>query len=193
MLSEILHRIAARIIFIIGLIFMLLGIAFLFGSMNEISSAAIFLSFLVVVAGCFLAFFSIRLNKSSAYLFFASFFILTGFFLFLSALRIIPVAFSHAWPLLSVFSGLALLPAGWRRYSRFRANFVVPSIVFLFLGCGLLIFSFRMVPFSFSQFILNWWPLLFALGGILLVLLSLGTKRTTGENSPRSKGSHSGE
>jgi hypothetical protein len=101
---------------------------------------------------------------------------LVGFFLFLSALGIIPAAFSRAWPLLSVFSGLALFPAGWRRYGAFRSRYVVPSLAFVFLGSILMVFYFDMVPFSFSQFMIDWWPLLVVLGGLILVLVSLGTK-----------------
>jgi hypothetical protein len=103
---------------------------------------------------------------------------LVGFFLFLSALRIIPVAFSKAWPLISVFSGLALFPAGWHRYGTLRSRYVVPSIAFVLLGCVLLIFSFGIVPFSFSQFIIQWWPLLVVLTGLILVLISLSTNHT---------------
>jgi hypothetical protein len=36
-----------------------------------------------------------------------------------------------------------------------------------------------MVSFSFKQFMLNWWPLLLVLAGLILVLISLGTKGKT--------------
>jgi hypothetical protein len=39
-----------------------------------------------------------------------------------------------------------------------------------------MVFSFRVVPFSFKQFMINWWPLLVVLMGLVLVLLALGTK-----------------
>jgi hypothetical protein len=102
---------------------------------------------------------------------------LVGFFLFLFALQIIPVAFAEAWPLISVFSGLALFPAGWHRYGALQSRYVVPSIAFVILGSVLLVFSFNLVPFSFSQFMMRWWPLLVVLTGLMLVLISLGTKR----------------
>jgi hypothetical protein len=43
-----------------------------------------------------------------------------------------------------------------------------------------LIFSLDIVSFSFKQFILNWWPLLIVMAGLILVLISLGTR-----NSPK--------
>jgi hypothetical protein len=53
---------------------------------------------------------------------------------------------------------------------------VVPSLAFVILGSVLLIFSFNIVPFSFSHFMIRWWPLLVVLTGLMLVLISLGTK-----------------
>jgi hypothetical protein len=174
-----LHRITARLIFFAGLLFMLLGCAFLLGSMANISGISVLSSFFFVIIGSGCAFLAVKLNKSSTYLFFAAFFLLVGFFLFLSALKILPIVFMEWWPILSVFAGLALLPAGWRHYGRIRPQYVVPSTAFVALGCVLLIFSLEIVPFSFTQFMLNWWPLLLVLAGLILVLVSLDTKGKT--------------
>jgi hypothetical protein len=177
------RRIVARFIFIIGLLLMFLGSSFLLGYIEGTSRVSVLWSFCFVLIGSGCAVLAIKLNKRSIYLFFATFFILVGFFLFLSAMRIIPVAFSQAWPLISVFSGLALFPAGWHRYGIFHIRYVVPSIGFVILGSVLLVFSFNIVPFSFAQFILNWWPLLVVLAGLILVLISLSTKNSRNENT----------
>jgi hypothetical protein len=168
--------VVARFVFFGGLLLMLTGIAFLLGSLEHISQRFVLLAFLLVVIGAGLAVFAIKLNKRALYLFFAAFLILVGFFLLLSALRIFPFSFSQAWPLISVFSGLALIPAGWRRYGAFRSAFLVPALAFALLGIALLLFSFHIVPFRFRQFILNWWPLLMVLAGLLLTLLAWGGK-----------------
>ncbi|MDR0997584.1 MAG: hypothetical protein LBL70_00830 [Treponema sp.] len=160
---------------------MLFGIGFLLGSITGASHVSVLVSFLFVILGSLFAFLAIRLNKRSVYLFFAAFFLLVGLFLFLFSLKILPVSFSQAWPLLSVFSGLALFPAGWRRFGGIHPVYVVPSIVFVILGSALLVFSLDLVSFSFRQFMLNWWPLLVVLAGLILVLVSLGTKFNAGE------------
>jgi hypothetical protein len=178
------RRIVARLFFIIGLFLMFLGNAFLLGTLAGTSRISVMAAFFFIIIGAGCAVMAIKLNKRSIYLFFAAFFMQVGFFLFLSALGIIPVAFSQDWPLLSVFSGLALFPAGWRRYGAFRSRYVVPSLTFVFLGSALLIFSFDMVPFSFSQFMIDWWPLVVVLGGLVLVLISVGTKNDTGNPKP---------
>jgi hypothetical protein len=175
------RKAAARFAFIIGLLLMLFGIAFLLGSLSGASHVSVLASFLFVIIGSLFAFLAISLNKRSVYLFFATFFLLIGLFLFLFSLKILPVSFSQAWPLLSVFSGLALFPAGWRRFGGIHPVYVVPSIVFVALGSALLVFSLDLVSFSFRQFMLNWWPLLVILAGLILVLVSLGTKFNAGE------------
>ena len=171
------RRIAAWAIFIIGFSLMLLGLIFLFGYVAGISRFSTFLSFLFVAVGSIFSVVAILLNKQPSYLFFTVFFFLVGLFAFISALGIIPRSFFfRAWPLLSFFCGIALLITGWRHYGAFHSKFVVPSCVFMILGLALLVFSFRIVTFSFRQFMLDWWPLLAALVGVILFLGSLGAK-----------------
>jgi hypothetical protein len=178
------RRIVAHIAFITGLLLMILGIAFLLGTMTGISRLSVLWSFLFVIIGALCAVLAIKLNKRTLYFFFASFFILMGLFLFLSALRIIPITLAQGWPLLSVFAGLALLPAGWRHYRAIRYRYLIPSAAFAALGCVLLVFSFKVVSFSFKRFIINWWPLLIVLTGIILVLLSLSSRSRNGDEIP---------
>jgi hypothetical protein len=175
------RRLAARFVFIIGFLLMFLGSGFLLGTLAGISQVSILSSFLFVIAGSLCAALAIKLNKRVIYLFFATFLLLVGFFLFLSALHIVPIPFSKSWPLVSVFCGIALFPAGWRRFGALKIAYVVPSIAFVFLGSALLIFSLDLVTFSFRQFMLNWWPLLIVLAGLVLVLVSLGTKSNAGD------------
>jgi hypothetical protein len=181
MYSKLIRRLAARLSCIIGLLLMLPGAVFLLGSREGGSRVSAIVAFLFVLFGALFAFYAIKLNKRSIYLFVSAFFLMAGIFLFLQALKIIPFSFSQAWPLLSVFSGLALLPAGWRRYGGFSSRFFVPSCAFVILGCVMLVFSFNMVPFSFSHFIRKWWSLLFVLCGLILILISLGTKSNSGQ------------
>lgn len=174
------RHVAAHIVFIAGLFFMALGIAFLLGTMAGISQLSVLWAFLFVIIGALFAVFAIKLNKRSVYLFFASFFILIGSFLFLSALKIIPFSLKEGWPLLSIFAGLALLPAGWRHYRSVSYRYLIPAVAFAALGSFLLIFSFNVAPFSFKRFIITWWPLVLVVTGIILVLLSLGSGGKTG-------------
>ncbi|MDR0524532.1 MAG: hypothetical protein LBG90_01500 [Spirochaetaceae bacterium] len=187
MSSPLVRRRAARYVFILGLLGLLLGSAFLLGTMEGASRISVMAAFFFVLLGSLSAILAIKLHKRSLYLFFAGFFILLGLFLLFSALNIIPVSLRQGWPLLSVFSGLALVPAGWHRYGGFRIRYVVPAIAFVLLGSVLLVFSFNIVPFSFAQFVIRWWPLLIVLTGLLLILLSLASEASTPRKPPDEK------
>jgi hypothetical protein len=178
------RRAAAHLAFIAGLLLMFLGSAFLLGTLQGTTRFSILRAFFFVIIGAICAFLAIKLNKRSLYLFFAAFFLLVGMFLFFFALHILPFTFSQSWPLLSVFAGLALFPAGWHRFGVVNTRFAVPSVAFVFLGCFLMIFSFQVVPFSFKHFVIKWWPLLVVLMGLILVLLALGTKNNADVSKP---------
>ena len=167
---------AARFVFIIGFLLMILGSSFFIGSLMQISRVSVFTSLLLVFLGISCAVFAARLNRRSLYLFCAVLFLQTGLFLFLHAIQIIPVKLSQTWPLLSVFAGIALFPAGWSNYKVLRINYIVPSAAFIILGITLMVFSLDLVAFSLAQFVRNWWPLLLVLAGLILVLVSLSAR-----------------
>jgi hypothetical protein len=172
------RRSTARLIFIIGFIFMFLGSAFLIGTPAGISQASVLVSFLLIIVGIGCAILAIKLNWRSLYLFFAALFFQAGLFLFLNTMHITHIGFSQAWPLLSIFTGTALLPAGWHRYGVFKANYIVLSAAFIFMGSIMMFFALDLVDFSLAQFARDWWPLLVLLTGLTLVLISLATHFT---------------
>jgi len=166
----------ARVAYFAGIIFMVLGITFLLGSMEHASTISVFLAFSLLLAGGFSAALAIKLNKRPIYLFLASLLMMAGLFLFLTALGIVNLPLSRAWPLLSIFSGLALLPVGWRSHGKIHPSYLVSSCAFVALGFGLMVFALRLVPYSFMSFVHTWWPLLFLIGGLTLVLITISTK-----------------
>jgi len=174
------RRPVARLIFIIGFVLLFLGSTFLIGSPPGISLVLVQIAFLFVSAGVVSAVVAVKISRRSLYIFFAGLFLQAGLFFFLAAIDAMPLGVARAWPLLSVFAGVALLPAGWHRYGAIRASYVVLAAAFIILGLVLMIFSLDMVDFSFSQFILDWWPLLVVLAGIVLVLAALGSRLTGG-------------
>jgi hypothetical protein len=182
MRHEVKRRLIARMVFFGGILLILLGYAFLLGTMAGISGTSVMAAFFIIIIGSGCAFLAVKLNKRSLYLFFATFFILVGFFLFLTALGIIPIAFEEWWPLISVFAGLALIPSGWHFYGKIKIRHLVPAAAFIILGAVLLIFSLDVVSFSFKRFILDWWPLLVAVAGLMLVLISVGTRHGPGDS-----------
>ena len=169
------RKFTARLVFIIGVFLLIFGITFLFSD-DDRPWVSIFFALILSISGVVCAFLALKLNKQASYLFFASFFLMSGIFLFAFGLGVIPLPFSRIWPLLSVFSGLALLPVGWKRTGGFSTRYLVSSLFFVLMGLALLVFSLRIVPFSFRQFIMDWWPMLFVFGGLTLALVSLSAR-----------------
>ncbi|MDR1363685.1 MAG: hypothetical protein LBJ35_06515 [Spirochaetaceae bacterium] len=171
------RRFFARVSFCAGVILLLLGSAFLLLSFASITHLQIIGSFFVMIIGGFCLLLAIKLKRQSLYLFFAAFFILIGLFLLFKVTGIIPLTLKQSWPLLSVFTGVALLPAGRYRYGGIRRIYLTPSIALIMLGSFLMLFSLKLTNFSFREFMLNWCPVIVVMAGVILILLSISSNR----------------
>jgi hypothetical protein len=160
----------ARIMFYVGIVLSLFGSAFLLFSFASITSLQIIGSFLLIIIGGLCVFFAIKLRRRSLYLFFAAFFTLLGLFLLFKVSGVINLNLRQSWPLLSVFTGIALLLAGANRSESIRRIYLIPSVALIILGCFLLLFSLKITSFSFKQFVLDWCPVILVMSGIMLIL-----------------------
>jgi hypothetical protein len=178
------RKLAAETALLLGLSSTIMGFAVLLTSAGGGSRVAAVPASLFVIAGAILAFTAVKLRRRSRYLFLAAFFMQIGVLLLLVASGGLESPLSRLWPCLSIFAGLALIPSGWHRYGTARARFVVPSLAFVALGAGFLVFSFGLVPFSFRRFFLVWWPLLLVFAGIILTLVSVVAGGNSEEGGP---------
>jgi hypothetical protein len=134
------------------------------------------ISSLFIIFGIGYAILAIKLHRRSRYLFFAALFFQTGVFLLLSDLNIIHAEFPKTLPLLSIFTGIALLFAGWHRYRAYKPNYVILSAAFVILGVIMMIFALNLLSFSLAQFVRHWWPLLILLMALFLAILLISTR-----------------
>jgi hypothetical protein len=169
------RKFLAYIVFCVGLVLSLLSSALLLFSFASITQLQTIGSFLFLIIGGLFIFLAKKIKRRPLYLFFATFFILLGLFLLLHVTGIVILTLKQSWPLLSVFAGLALLPAGSYRYGTIRRIYLIPSVALIILGGFLLLFSLKVTHFSFKQFILNWYPVIILMAGIMLILLSLSS------------------
>ena len=175
----------AELILLLGIAALVFSFGALLTNAGGGSTRMALLASSLVVIGSGLAVITVKMKRRSWYLFVASILIQIGVLLLFVTGGMITQPIRRLWPLLSVFTGLALLPAGWQRYGRPRGNYIVPAITLVSLGIFLLFFAFKVLPFSFKGFILTWWPLLLLLAGIVLTLVSVGSRGSdTGESDP---------
>jgi hypothetical protein len=174
------RKLAARIVFFLGVVLALFGtvlilITLAYGARQRVISA-----FLLLIIGGLCVFLALKLKRCPLYLFFAAFFTLVILFLLLKVTGISGLTLKQSWPLLAVFAGLALLPAGVQGYGAIRPIYLIPSIALVVLGGFLMLFSLRIINFSFKQFILGWGPVIVVVSGLMLILLSsIGGKERT--------------
>jgi uncharacterized membrane protein HdeD (DUF308 family) len=165
----------ARIIFYVGILLSLAGSVFLLFNFTSITGLQVVIAFLLLIIGGLCVFFAVKLRKKSLYLFFAAFFALIWLFLMFKVCGVITLNLRQSWPLLSVFTGIALLLAGINRYDKVRRIYLIPSVALIVLGCFLLLFSLKITSFSFKQFVLDWCPVIVIMSGITLILFSIGS------------------
>jgi hypothetical protein len=153
------------------------GSFFLLASLTSRSLLRMLVSYIMVFSGVILSVLAFTLRKKPIYIFFSSFFILFGVFFLLLTFEIIPLTFKETWPVLAIFASLSFIPSGWYKYHGVKMNYIVCALGFLLLGVMLLFFSLDVVPFSFKDMVLEWWPLGFVALGFILVLSALGSKK----------------
>lgn len=170
MRSKIKKRLLDRVVFPAGLALLLAGSVILLRSAADGSTARIAGSLALMSAGGAGAVFFARKRRRPTYLFFSVFFMLAGLYLLLNSGGALPLR--QGWPLLSVFAGIALIPAGLLRFGGLRRVYMIPSAALASLGAFLLLFSLDITNFSFRAFMLASWPVLIALSGLFLALLT---------------------
>ncbi len=182
--KSLLGTILAESVVVVGIFSTILGGGVSLVSAGSGSRVVAFFASFCVASGVLLALIAIKLHRRSRYVFVASFVIMTGSLLLLIEGGAIPYRFPTLWPLLSIFAGLSLIPAGCHRFACVRVSFLVPAVGFVVLGALFLLFSFHVYPFSFARFIIDWWPFLLGLAGICLLLVAVSA-RSSGRGEPR--------
>jgi hypothetical protein len=170
--NEAKRKLTARIVFCVGVILSLLGSVLIMMNLATGARQRVISAFLILIIGGLCVFLALKLKRRSLYLFFAAFFTLVILFFLLKLTGISSLTLKQSWPLLAVFAGLALLPAGGRHYGAIRPIYLIPSIALVVLGGFLMLFSLQVINFSFKQFVLGWGPVIIIVAGLMLILLS---------------------
>ena len=166
--------------FYVGIVLSLFGSVFQLFYHVSITDIQVIGSFILLIIGGLCVFFAVKLRRKSLYLFFAAFFTLVGLFLLFKVFWVITLSLKQSWPLLSVFTGAALLLSGIHPYNKVRRIYLIPSVALVVLGCFLLLFSLKITSFSFKQFVLDWCPVIVVMSGIMLILFSISNSKGSG-------------
>jgi MFS family permease len=105
-------------------------------------------------------------------------FILPGMVLTLSGLffllynTIIPIKdLANIWPFFMIIAGLSLFPYAHKKRGKRRLGINISGILIIVLALIFLPFSLGFLNVSFLEFMLDWWPVIFMVIGLVLVVI----------------------
>ncbi|NLK45493.1 MAG: hypothetical protein GX297_02420 [Treponema sp.] len=123
----------------------------------------------IFLGGILLYFCAIKIRRGWIF-FTGSFLVINGFFVFIVKSGIFSATMMQLWPFIVVFSGVSLFITGIYKFRRIVAFYTVPSFVLVLLGVFFLQFSLHIIKMPIRLFAAMWWPLLFVLLGIGLLI-----------------------
>ena len=161
-----------------GLLFIFGGILLLVYLFSRVSLGMYVFRFaLFSLSGSVLLYFALTGTKPALFTFSGLFLSCCSLLFLIADARIIPYTIKQVWPVTVVLSGLSLFPAGYVRFRKFQISYVVPGVVLAGLGFVFLCFSLNIIKISFAEFARAWWPLIFVIFGLRLVVLCVYTKK----------------
>lgn len=163
---------------IAGLSFILCGILLLVHiSVNVLSLIYVFRFLVLFLIGSAVLYVALTGQKRAFLIFIGLFLCCTGLLLLLVDSHLIPYTVHEIWPAAVVLSGILLFPAGYIRFRKLRAFYIVPGIMLTGLGLLFLCFSLDIIKQSFAEFASRWWPVAFIVFGLGLIILFVYTQK----------------
>jgi hypothetical protein len=152
-----------------GIICILAGIFLTIWYASTTPNRFSYISAAVILAGGLFVYIALAFSHKTLVLYIGLVMTAIGILRFIVGSGSVSCTMKQLWPVIVIFCGIALFPAGFFRYHRIRASYLFPALVLVFLGGFFLLFSLDIITISFTRFVSMWWPLLLvALGGILV-------------------------
>lgn len=128
------------------------------------------MSFLSLITGIILWYAGILLKNRVRFFFAATFLLLTSVLLFFIDFNFMYILLPVVWPILMVFVAISFTVSGFLCYHKLHAMYIVLSLAFSGLGVLFFLFSSKLITLSFITVVLWWFPVLFLLSVISLVI-----------------------
>jgi uncharacterized membrane protein HdeD (DUF308 family) len=98
---------------------------------------------------------------------------LAGLFVLLSNTVLTAVALVRTWPVFMAIAGVSLFVYARRAAGESRLTLSVPAVALVVLAAIFLPFSLDLLDVSFESVVAAWWPVLFVLFGVVLLIVHL--------------------
>lgn len=173
----------ANCILFIGLALIILGLVIFLKNFfidKQIKVLACVIN-LIIAEICFFICFGFL--KLPTLIYFGTFFVLNGILSFFVESEFFEITLAQLWPIVIINTGLSFIPYQLFKFKKFKSSFLFPAILFICLGIIFLLFSLKIIPISFSSFIRLWWPLIFVIVGIALIVTFIVLKTSKGKQT----------
>ncbi|GMO59265.1 MAG: hypothetical protein Ta2A_05110 [Treponemataceae bacterium] len=155
-----------------GLFFLVTGILVFVLFLGEYTKELpLWLAIICLLASAFTIYRALARRMKMRYFFIAMFIFFTSILFLLCSAKIIPYSIAQLWPLLTFFSSISLLAAGFYQKKRLNISIAVPAVLLSALGFFLLLFSLRITDMHFFMVASKWWPALFVIAGVTLIVI----------------------
>jgi hypothetical protein len=95
---------------------------------------------------------------------------LCGLFFFLLYTVIPEKSLEKIWPAFMDITGFSLIPYALRKRAKTRIGIIISAMAIILLSVLFFPFSLGLTELKFSEFVLRWWPVIFVISGLGLVL-----------------------
>lgn len=167
----------------LGFILILIGLAMFIQVVFSISFWSLW-PFLLVLAGLAFSYLCFHVNHQSKFLFVGVFLFLSGILMLIISSGFTTWNLKQLWPFFSLFLGVSLLLTGRYKKKRWGTfQFIIPSILLIVLSFFFSLFSFGYIKESLSEIVAVFWPLLFVVGGLSMVVVFYEKRRILAWNN----------
>lgn len=123
-----------------------------------------------VFLGVVASYFSIRITKKAYQLFLSLLFSFCGILQLLMLNQVLPFTLSQGWPLIGLIAGIVMFISGYVKYRKIKFGYFLPSIILVILSFWYMLFSFKIVKWTFSFVVSSLGPI-FVVSIVLLLVV----------------------
>lgn len=150
--------------------FLVIGVLLLLYTTGTIPQLGKYWPVTLIAAGLIILYQVFVKKGWESYVFFGMIMTLSGIFFLLLNTVLTGVGVRRIWPVFMFITAVSLFSYGMRKKGANRISLILPALFFAFLSVLFLPFSLDLTDISFAEFVAVWWPGLFVLAGLALIL-----------------------
>ncbi len=161
---------------VLGMMLLICGAGLILTTTGMVPAFLAFSYTLLTMFGMLITLTIMRRRKNYTWLFLGLVMVFSGI-VFLALRAFAPqLGIKQLWPLVMVFIGLSIVPAGYFRARKAKALYLIPAAGFVILGAFFLLFSLEVLSLSLRAFMYRLWPFFFIAAGIIVLGMYIGNR-----------------